>query len=140
MYGVALAVAALVVLWSLRKAGRLSPDKQKAFTSKAAGYGLCLLGGFFALKGLLVVAVPLLGLGAGLIGWQGFRLQKPTAPQPSSSMDRAEALAVLGVGAHASSEDIRAAHKNLLRNLHPDAGGSTYLAAKINAARDLLLK
>jgi len=52
----------------------------------------------------------------------------------------AEAYAVLGLQPGASDDDIRAAHRELMKGVHPDHGGSSYLASKINAARDLLLK
>ena len=54
-------------------------------------------------------------------------------------MDRSEALKVLGLSEGATELDIKDAYYNLIRNLHPDRGGSDYLAAKINQAKDLLL-
>jgi hypothetical protein len=55
------------------------------------------------------------------------------------SMSRAEAAAVLGLTIDASPSDVRAAHKRLMKDFHPDKGGSDYLAAKINSAKDVLL-
>jgi DnaJ homolog subfamily C member 19 len=51
-----------------------------------------------------------------------------------------EARAVLGVGLRADAEAIRAAHRRLLAEAHPDRGGAPELARRLNAARDLLLK
>ena len=58
----------------------------------------------------------------------------------SSGMTRAEALAVLGLADDASHDDIVAAHRSLMQKIHPDRGGNDYLAAKINEAKDFLLK
>lgn len=54
-------------------------------------------------------------------------------------MTRAEALAVLGLSEGADPAAIRSAHRRLMRAAHPDQGGSDWLAARINQARDLLL-
>lgn len=62
------------------------------------------------------------------------------APPPvDGPMTRAEALAVLGLAEDATEAEIRAAHRRLMRAAHPDAGGSAWLAARLNAARDLLV-
>ena len=54
-------------------------------------------------------------------------------------MTRDEALAVLGLSAGATDEEVRAAHRRLILRVHPDAGGSADLAARINRAKDVLL-
>lgn len=76
-------------------------------------------------------------------GWRGSGdTAKEQARAPHGGkvrMSPDEALAVLGLAKGASEEDIRAAHRKLMMKLHPDQGGSTYLAARINEAKDVLL-
>ena len=75
---------------------------------------------------------------------RAFRPAAPRAARPPGPsalrMTRAEALDVLGLKEGASEDEVRAAYKHLIRKVHPDApGGSGYLAAKLNQAKQILL-
>jgi hypothetical protein len=61
------------------------------------------------------------------------------ARSTSGDMSVDEAYAILGLSAGADAEAIKEAHRRLMVKLHPDHGGSDYLATKINRARDVLL-
>ena len=71
------------------------------------------------------------------VDWRTARQPPPRGPR--SDMTRAEALAVLGLAEGASEEEIKAAHRRLIRRTHPDAGGTADLAARINRAKDVLV-
>lgn len=60
-------------------------------------------------------------------------------PAGTDSMSQDEAREVLGLDPDASREDIIAAHRRLIQKLHPDRGGTSYLASRINKAKDVLL-
>lgn len=78
-----------------------------------------------------------------LPGWREHINERAGARQGGAAgaqvMTQQEAYQVLGLHPGASVEAIRAAHRTLMKRFHPDTGGSTWLAAKINAAKDILL-
>jgi hypothetical protein len=80
-------------------------------------------------------------LDRGKAGWREAWQAGPAGNggAPAVVMSRGEALAVLGLKEGATSDDIRAAHRRLMKEFHPDRGGSDYLATKINQAKDVLL-
>lgn len=73
--------------------------------------------------------------------WRGHDNDADAGPPPSADgpMTRDEALSILGLEEGASQKDITDAHRRLMLKMHPDRGGSAWLAARINQARDQLL-
>jgi hypothetical protein len=79
-------------------------------------------------------------LDANRSGWREYFEETAEAETHQAAGDlRAQAYEVLGLKPGATDEEIRAAHRELMKGVHPDHGGSSYLASRINEARDLLL-
>jgi hypothetical protein len=111
---------------------------------------LGVLGLVLLFRGGFMIGIP--ALAAAGVAYYRYGQLKRLAGQPSArpeaakmargnggDMDRTQALAVLGLPESASDADISAAHRRLITGLHPDQGGSDFLAAQINEARDVLL-
>jgi len=88
----------------------------------------------FAIPFVVAAIVPLLTRQRVAMGQGG---QHSTASR--GPMSEAEALEVLGLERGADEKAIREAHRRLMQKIHPDHGGSDYLASKLNEAKDVLL-
>jgi hypothetical protein len=150
MIMVLLGVASLLVLmWALGAFSRAQVATLKQLAIWIAAIGGLLLAILLLFTGRLAGALPMLLLLGPLVwSWvkEGQQARRPgggsqSAPPPRSGgpMSRAEAYQVLGLQPGATEDDIRAAHRRLMQGAHPDHGGSDWLAARINQARDVLL-
>ncbi|MEO8178529.1 MAG: DnaJ domain-containing protein [Deltaproteobacteria bacterium] len=108
---------------------------------------LALVGG--AALAVLRGVGPLLRLWPLISDWQRAHVNSPGSTGSGSAdagsraarparMSRREALEVLGLDDGATPQDVQREYRRLVKRLHPDLGGSTYLTAKLNEARDVL--
>jgi DnaJ homolog subfamily C member 19 len=140
------ALALFVFLGGLRAFERASVTTIKSLMAWIAALGGLSLTGLLLVSGRGPLAVSGLVMFGPLI-WQRWRAaqssqaQRPKPPpgRSSGAMTVDEAWQVLGLQPGADADAIRAAHRRLMRGAHPDSGGSDWLAARINQARDLLL-
>ena len=141
------AVILFVLLGGARAFERASVKSIKALFAWIAALGGLSLALLLILTGKGGIALGALTLFGPLLyqKWQIHKLGGGPRPgggatrRPSASMTRQEAFEVLGLPPTASEIDIREAYHRLMRGAHPDAGGSDWLASRINQARDILL-
>ncbi|KAF3791384.1 Mitochondrial import inner membrane translocase subunit [Nymphaea thermarum] len=97
------------------------------------------------IAGIAVATVALAGR-YGVQAWQAFKA-RPATPRMrkfygggfETTMTRREAALILGVRESATVEKVKEAHRKVMVANHPDAGGSHFLASKINEAKDIML-
>ncbi len=70
----------------------------------------------------------------------GQQQQGSRASSTMGAMSRDQAREVLGLGTHPTRDEVIAAHRRLMQKVHPDRGGSTFLAQQLNEAKRVLLK
>ena len=132
------------LLWRMARGESSGGDKQNVTLLKGVAF-LVLAAALFAVKLWPLAFMTIVAAAAvtGIETWRDrvIRAEKArdAAPVPKQGMDASEAASILGVAETATEEEVRAAHKKLIGQLHPDKGGTDYLAAKINDARDILL-
>ncbi len=124
----------------------------------AGGLGALGLSGFFIITGRVVPGLVLGGAGLALLARRRQKLQhsatgpRPNAGRPSGGQNnspppspdkdavtRAEAILLLGLQEPFTPDEVRQAHRKLMMQHHPDQGGDTKLAARLNAAKACLI-
>lgn len=128
-----------VALWALNRLGRQTERPGRGhWRVSATILAAVLLGGaaVAGARGAWVTAGAMAA--AGL--WLTLASRRRDVAPRRADMDAAEARALLGVPADATPDQINAAWRRLMARAHPDQGGTEGLAAKLNAARDRLMK
>lgn len=140
---VLLVIGVVIGLFGLYKFFVAAQPKQiAAFLMTAVFFVLTAALFFMAVTGRLPAAIALVVAiwPLALAWWKAKQPRKAAAGPKPGPMTRNEALEVLGLAETATPEDIEEAYKRLMMKVHPDMQGSDWMAAKLNEARDLLLK
>jgi 4-amino-4-deoxy-L-arabinose transferase-like glycosyltransferase len=148
-------IAIALIAWHKIKNAK-GEDKKRLIVWTAAGFAIAILG-VLAITGRLNWITALIGGVVALIPRllpllkyiplvNHFRQQRTSQQQSNqrekshNGMTKEKAYEVLGLKPGANREDIITAHKRMMQKVHPDRGGSDYLAAEINQAKDTLLR
>lgn len=151
-------IAVALLMWFKIKNAK-GEDRKKLIIWSIAGIAIAVLG-ILAITGRLNLITALIG---GLVALTPKALQllrflplinrfrqqtnqqstgqqnRQQASTNKGAMDKGQACEILGIKPDASKEEIIAAHRRMMQKVHPDRGGSDYLAAQINQAKDTLL-
>jgi len=142
------AIILFALLAGARAFERASVTSIKSLFTWIAALGGLSLALLLVLSGRGGIAIGALSLFGPLLWqkWQAGRGRRvgdgaaePRARRSGGPMSRQEAYEVLGLQPGAPDSAVRDAHRRLMRGAHPDVGGSDWLAARINQARDVLL-
>jgi hypothetical protein len=133
----------LLLLVTVGRAGRpVRIRREWRFLTAAGGIVALVAAALLVIREQWIAAIVLLVLGLSLAGSARVNpKRRPAAPAPPREpMSAEDARSILGVGPGASEAEIQAAYTRLMRLAHPDKGGTSGLAAQLNAARDRLLR
>lgn len=143
MIYLALGAVALWFLLFVQNKRPLLPHPQWRIGSGMLAIALFALAGFLAVRGegILAVAPLVIGLCLTAVTRLPRAARAGAPPEPAlGPISVSEAYAILDLKAGATREEVQAAYTRLMKLVHPDKGGGAGLAAKLNAARDKLLK
>ena len=134
---------AAVAVWALARLGRQTERVRRGhWRISATILSAALFAGavLAASRGVWLAAIGMAGAGLWLAVQSRIRPAPPSRAPSAERLSEAEARSILGVSADATPESIQSAWRRLMARAHPDQGGTEGLAARVNAARDRLLK
>ena len=137
-------LATLIILFYLiRYITSIDSERFQSLIKFFVGIIFLIIAVFLLFRGFYYISGPLLAISLWLTRLKtilGLYNSFSKNKKNEIYLDKNEALDILGLDFNATKDDIIAAHKKLIEKNHPDKGGSDYLSAKINKARDVLLK
>lgn len=130
----------LLVLVTAGRAGRpVRIRREWRIVSGTAAVAALIGALYLGVREAWIPALVLIALGLSFAGSARINPRRTPPPPAREPMSLSEARSILGVGPEASREEIQGAYSRLMRMAHPDKGGTSGLAAQLNAARERLL-